>query len=53
MISKSEKDVTMKRTFDTKRHRVRIKRKKQKKNDNMDCGGFIFYAISADCLLLR
>lgn len=31
MISKSEKDVTMKRTFDTKRHRVRIKRKKQKK----------------------
>lgn len=31
MISKSEKDVTMKRTFDTKRQRVRIKRKKQKK----------------------
>ena len=31
MISKSEKDVTMKRTFDTKRNRVRIKRKKQKK----------------------
>lgn len=31
MISKSEKDVTMKRTFDAKRQRVRIKRKKQKK----------------------
>ena len=31
MISKSEKDVTMKRTFDTKRQRVRIKRKKQEK----------------------
>lgn len=31
MISKSEKDVTMKRTFDAKQRRVRIKRKKQKK----------------------
>lgn len=31
MISKSEKYVTMKRTFDTKRKRVRIKRKKQEK----------------------
>ena len=31
MISKSEKDVTMKRTFDAKRQRVRVKRKKQKK----------------------
>ena len=31
MISKSEKDVTMKQTFDAKRHRVRIKRKKRKK----------------------
>ena len=31
MISKSEKDVTMKRRFETKRHRVRIKRKKKKK----------------------
>lgn len=31
MISKSEKDVTMKRTFDAKRRRVRIKRNKQKK----------------------
>lgn len=31
MISKSEKDVTMKRTFDAKRQRVRIKRKKHKK----------------------
>lgn len=31
MISKSEKDVTMKRTSDAKRQRVRIKRKKQKK----------------------
>ena len=31
MISKYEKDVTMKRTFDAKRRRVRIKRKKQKK----------------------
>lgn len=31
MISKSEKDVTMKRTFDAKQRRVRIKRKKHKK----------------------
>lgn len=31
MISKSEKDVTMKRTSDAKRQRVRIKRKKQEK----------------------
>lgn len=31
MISKYEKDVTMKRTFDTKRQRVRIERKKRKK----------------------
>ena len=31
MISKSEKDVTMKRTFDTKRKRVMVRRKKQKK----------------------
>lgn len=32
MISKSEKDVTMKRTFDAKRQRVRVERKKHKKN---------------------
>ena len=31
MISTSEKDVIMKRTFDAKQRRVRIKRKKQKK----------------------
>ena len=31
MISKSEKDVTMERTFDAKRQRVMIKRKKRKK----------------------
>ena len=31
MISKYEKDVTMKRTFDAKRQRVMVKRKKQKK----------------------
>ena len=31
MISKYEKDVTMKRTFDTKRQRVRVERKKHKK----------------------
>lgn len=31
MISKYERDATMKRTFDAKRQRVRIKRKKQKK----------------------
>ena len=31
MIYKYEKDVTMKRTFDTKRQRVRIERKKRKK----------------------
>ena len=31
MISKYERDATMRRTFDAKRQRVRIKRKKQKK----------------------
>ena len=31
MIFKTEKEVTMKRAFDAKRHRVRIKRKKQEK----------------------
>lgn len=31
MISKSEKDVTMKRTFDAKRQRIRVERKKHKK----------------------